>query len=80
MVQKWAIYLLGLGVKKGQKTVKKGLKMGPKSDPKHHPDDPKWVIGMVFHDHVLARNPLVSSEKRDLKMYKIWNMASIPMS
>ena len=46
---------------------------------KHHPDDPKWVIGMVFCDHVLARNPLVASEKRDLKMYKNWNTTSIPM-
>ena len=76
-------YLSCLSKFRGQKrakTVKNGVKKGPKRVTKHHPDDPKWVIGMVFRDHVLARNPLVASEKRDLKMYKIRNMASTPIS
>ena len=66
------------------KTGKKGSKNGPKNGQKRVrntiPMTQKWVIGMVFRVHVLARVCLVASEKRDLKMYKIWNMTSIPMT
>ena len=65
---------------KGQKrVVKKGSKNGQKRVQNTIPMTHFWVIGMVFHCHVLARVCLVASEKRDLKMYKIRNTTSIPM-
>ena len=44
---------LNLGVKKGQKRVKKGSKMGPKSDQNPDPNDPFWVIGIDANQPVL---------------------------
>ena len=69
-----------LRAKTGKKGSKNGSKNGQKRVRNTIPMTQNWVIGMVFRVHVLARVCLVASEKRDLKMYKIWNMTSIPMT